>query len=566
MKRKKIGGISHMALQMAQQSAPVPKYHFPICPPKIPAGVIGKGGQSRALAMDGAPGGDIYENGFFTGAQLGTGFPGYAYLAELCTRPEFRAFALALSTETTRKWVKLNSKQTDGTKSADKIAIIENEMKRLNLRGTIRECVEQDCYFGRAQIFIDLGVDDEGLAEPFQLDHKSIKLGSLKSLRSVEAFWTTPTTYATLRPEKADFYRPDMWWMLGREVHANRLITIITRRLPDILKPPFNFGGMSLSQLAEPYVDNWLRMRESVSGIAFNFRTAILKTDMSAMLQGDDLGLQILKRAQLAKANQDNQGLWIVDREHEDMAQLNTPLGGLSDLQKQALEMLCIVTRIPPLILLGQSPSGLNASGEGELTQWYDWISAQQEAHWREPLELILSLIQLSNFGEIDPDIGFEFVPLYQMSDQEKADIRVKNSQVATGYINAGVLAPDEERQRLADDPDSGYNGIDIGRAIAAPGMEHPEGEEAPGMEHPEGEEDPAEDHSVSEAQHRAMEAAAHGKSTLGIPRNVGHEFVAHDKEIEWEEGKHPRAENGEFGSGGGSKDTHTQANHESKN
>jgi len=35
---------------------------------------------------------------------------------------------------------------------------------------------------------------------------------------------------------------------------------------------------------------------------------------------------------------------------------------------------------------------------------------------------------------------------------------------------------------------------------------------------------------SVSAKQHRAMEAAAHGKSTLGIPRKVAKEFVAADK------------------------------------
>lgn len=34
---------------------------------------------------------------------------------------------------------------------------------------------------------------------------------------------------------------------------------------------------------------------------------------------------------------------------------------------------------------------------------------------------------------------------------------------------------------------------------------------------------------SVSEPQHRAMEAAAHGNSTLGIPEKVGKEFVAAD-------------------------------------
>ena len=35
---------------------------------------------------------------------------------------------------------------------------------------------------------------------------------------------------------------------------------------------------------------------------------------------------------------------------------------------------------------------------------------------------------------------------------------------------------------------------------------------------------------STSKAQHNAMEAAAHGHSTLGIPKKVGQEFAAADK------------------------------------
>jgi hypothetical protein len=35
---------------------------------------------------------------------------------------------------------------------------------------------------------------------------------------------------------------------------------------------------------------------------------------------------------------------------------------------------------------------------------------------------------------------------------------------------------------------------------------------------------------SKSGKQHRAMEAAAHGHSTLGIPKKVAKEFVAADK------------------------------------
>lgn len=35
---------------------------------------------------------------------------------------------------------------------------------------------------------------------------------------------------------------------------------------------------------------------------------------------------------------------------------------------------------------------------------------------------------------------------------------------------------------------------------------------------------------SKTAKQHRAMQAAAHGNSTLGIPQSVGKEYVAADK------------------------------------
>ena len=35
---------------------------------------------------------------------------------------------------------------------------------------------------------------------------------------------------------------------------------------------------------------------------------------------------------------------------------------------------------------------------------------------------------------------------------------------------------------------------------------------------------------SVSEKQRKAMQAAAHGKSTIGIPEKVGKEFAAADR------------------------------------
>ena len=243
---------------------------------------------------------------------------------------------------------------------------------------------------------------------------------------------------------------------------------------------------------------------------------------MDAVLNGeDDAYSSLTDRATFFTATRSNKGLMLLDKEREELVQVNTPLSGLHELQAQSQEQMCSVSRMPAIVLTGISPGGLNASSDSEIRVFYDWIAAQQSAYWRQPIDTILKVIQLSLFGEIDEDIGFEFKALYQMSADQEALIRKSNADAAQIYIGSGVIDPSEERDRLASDKTSGYQGLDLNMVIVPP--TEPEADETDPSA-------PAEDASVSAAQHRAMEAAAHGKSTLGIPESVGKEFVSKDE------------------------------------
>ena len=476
---KRGDGLRRAANKAKAAATPAKSYDFPVKPPKLMPGVVPEGVAAPVLAMDANPyafAADVYPGG---------GFPGFAYLSQLATRPEYRAFASTLSTELTREWIEFTSKQDDDTDTAEKIKVIEEEFKRLNVRGVIQKAAENDSYFGRAQIFLE--IDGADRKTPLILDPRTVKKGSLSRVVPVEAIWTTPAGYNALDPAASDFYKPAKWYMLGQEVHASRLMTVVTRPLPDILKPAYNFAGMSLSQLAEPYVDNWLRTRQSVADLINNFSTTALATSMDQVLQGDDDGTDLFARAELFTATRSNKGVMLLDKEREELVQVNTPLSGLHELQAQSQEHMCSVSRMPAIVLTGISPSGLNASSDGEVRIFYDWVAAQQEAYWREPLEVILKAVQLSLFGEIDPDIGVAFVPLFQMTPKEESEIRLSDSQADCAYVAAGIVDPSEVRDRLAKDPNSGYQGMDTSV------------EPVPPME-PTGEEDPAATVSKSDA------------------------------------------------------------------
>jgi phage-related protein (TIGR01555 family) len=470
--KKKGTGLSSAVNKALAATTPKKTYEFPVKPPDLAPGVVPKGSTAPVMATDSNP----YS---FAAQQFsGGGFPGFSYLSNLATRAEYRAFAAALSTEVTREWIKFTSKEDDDDTNAEKIKAIEEEFNRLNVRGVIQKAAEHDCLFGRGQIFID--VDRADRKTPLILDPRTVKKGSLKQIVPVEAVWTTPAAYNALDPVAPDFYKPSRWFMLGQEVHASRLMTIVTRELPDILKPAFNFAGISLSQLAEPYVDNWLRTRQSVADLINNFSITALATSMDQVLQGEDDGTDLFARATLFTATRSNKGLMLLDKDREDLVQLNVPLGGLHELQAQSQEHMCSVSRMPATVLTGIQPSGLNVTSDGETRAWYDWIAAQQESNYRHPLEVILQVVQLSLFGEIDPNIGISFNPLYQMTPKELSEIRFQDSQTAGNYIDRGVLDPSEERERLARDPDSGYQGLDAA-ALPVPPPDPGPGDLQPG-------------------------------------------------------------------------------------
>jgi uncharacterized protein len=400
----------------------------------------------------------------------GLGFLGYPYLAELTQRPEYRRPAEILAKEMTRKWIRLLGTGDDD--KSEKIARIEAEMNRLGVQAAFRKVAEHDGFFGRAQLFLDMGDDrPEELITPLAESRTKIGIGSLKGLRIIEPIWTYPGVYNSNDPLRADFYQPQTWFVMNRQVHASRLLTFVSRPLPDMLKPAYAFGGLSLSQIAKPYVDNWLRTRQSVSDLLHSFSTMVLKTNLAAVLNAEGAE-QMLRRAVLFNQARDNRHLMMIDRDTEDFANVSAPLGSLDRLQAQSQEHMAAVTGIPLIVLLGITPSGLNATSEGELRTFYAWIEAQQEALFTAPLSRLLNVIQLSLFGEIDPDIGFSYVPLWTLSEEQLANMRKVEADTDIELINAGVISPDEARVRLAAQEDGPYASLDLNEDPHGPPIE----------------------------------------------------------------------------------------------
>lgn len=437
--------------------------------PDLPRGVIPRAGR-WGMAMDSALTSNmawLNQNATY----CGMGFPGYAYLSELAQRSEYRAPSETIANEMTRKWVKL--KGTSEGDHGQRIEELTAAMKEFGVQEHFRRIAEQDGFFGRAQLAILVKGHENKCHTPLTIDDKGrggVAKGALLGFRTVEAIWTTPAVYNSSDPTAPDFYKPDAWYVLGKKYHATRLLTFISREVPDIMKPSYNFGGISMTQLMEPYVRQWLRTRDAVSDLIYNFSIITLKTNMESALQGGDGG-EVFKRAALFTQQRNNKGLFLVDKDDEELEQLAVPLSGLAELQAQAQEHMAAPSHIPLVKLLGITPSGLNASSDGEITVFYDFVRAQQEALFSQHLVTVLKVLQLHLWGTVDPGISFEYVPLEEPTGTELAAIRKSDAETDATYINAGVVDADEVRDKVSRDPSSGFDNL-TGPAPGPPELE----------------------------------------------------------------------------------------------
>ena len=231
------------------------------------------------------------------------------------------------------------------------------------------------------------------------------------------------------------------------------------------------------------------------------------------------------------------------------------------------------VARIPDVKFTGINPSGLNASTDGTTRAYYDTIAAYQNRFMRPNLVRIVNFVQLSLWGEIDPEITFEFEDLWEMSEKEKSELQKTEAERNQTYVDMGVLAPEEIRGVLIDDPELPFGDLDpddvpelkqeeegglippgAGKGEEAVlgepgGPGQPAGGPAAAGPKPGGHGDPAFQEEGG--------AAAKGANVLPFKaRGAADELdpifasLVGDAAIEWNEGKHPRAPDGEFTAG----------------
>lgn len=383
-------------------------------------------------------------------------FLGYGYLTALTQNPLIRTGIEMIASEMTEKGWKLT---TEKEESREKIKFLESELNRLNVKDMFYKAICNNGYMGGCLVGMDYeGENPDDLVNAIPLTADGLLGKKIKGLRLLEAFNISPGEYNATNPMSQNYYNPQTWFVMGVPIHRSRVLYFSQNELPTLLKPAYNFFGIPLAQTVLDVVSHFTECREAEARLLTKFSLTIFKTNLNAQILSGADWASIDRRLNHFAKNRNNDGVLLIDKEEEEVDVKITALSGVREIVSQAMEFVAAMFQEPATKLWGIAPQGMNATGESDLENHYKHISSQQERQIRKPLERLVKILQLIEYGEIDESISVEFNPLSEKSEEAMATLRRTQAETDNLYISMGALAPEEVREELKTRDNSPYN------------------------------------------------------------------------------------------------------------
>ena len=288
-----------------------------------------------------------------------------------------------------------------------------------------------------------------------------------------------------------------------------------------------------------------LRKRDNVSWniaqLTFMANIRVLKMqDLGQLLAATDNESQseLLRTLEAQNMLLNNMGMQVMDAA-DGLETHQYTFGGLADCYKQFIMDISGAAEIPVTRLFGRSPSGLNATGESDLQNYYDMIAEKQESYLRPILNKVLPPFIISTLGSLPDDFDFEFDPVAEPTDKERADLAKCGTDNVVAAYNAGLISQRTALKELKQQSErtgvwTNITDEDIERAsdsVEPPG-------EMGGM---------FGDMGGGEAAGAVGSEESLQQARAPVRQGVG--------DSEWEESEHPRDKDGKFSSAGGNSD-----------
>lgn len=349
-----------------------------------------------------------------------------------------------------------------GSISPDYLDELERVERTTHLRGKLGLGLKWGRLYGGAAGLILIRGQESMLDQP--LDLETIMPGAFAGLMILDRWMgIVPEMGLVKEMGDPDFGLPEYYTVndsTGRvvaKVHHSRIVRFTGRDLPEIEKIAEVYWGES--EVEALYKDVVSHDNVSANMAALTFRANINTMEVQNLEQLFSLGsVEQQKRfwnvMQAQSVMMSNFGFQLVNK-GDQMKNTQYTFAGLQEVYESMCLNLCGASRYPMTKLFGRSPAGLNSTGEGDLTNYYDYVDSQREAKLRPALERLLPIMAVSAWGMVPDNLQIDFPPLWTPTAKEVAEIAKGKAEAIVSTYQAGLLNVDtaqKELKRLEDE------------------------------------------------------------------------------------------------------------------
>ena len=341
--------------------------------------------------------------------------------------------------DATRKWRNLLIKDPEEKKE------VEDIMSKFDVKGKINLAMKWARVFGGSVIIIV--IDGEDPEEP--LDIERIRPDSLKNLIVLDRYNIHPGTID--RNILSDNYGSPEYYMVHREgqvIHSSRVLKFDNETTTLLESERNNFWGLSIFTKTWDAIADAGTMIQGIGNLVSEASVDVYKIkDLNALVaQGkDSVVINRLKLAHKMKSVINGIALDADDDYDKKASVFNT----LPDIDDRYMQKVSGAFDIPLTRFLGISPSGLNATGDSDMKNYYDNVQSTQENDIRPKLNILDSVIMAS--AGIKETLEYDFYPLHQLSETEQAEVDTKNKDRDIAYVDAGIIRESDVLANLAE-------------------------------------------------------------------------------------------------------------------
>ena len=382
-----------------------------------------------------------------------------------------------------REWIEFKGYTDQGLESE-----MTGKLDSLSARARVKEAWQWGRLYGGAGLYMTI---DDGLDPQEPVNEKNIRdVKSLTPLTRYELvpyqinsdldspYFGLPEIYRLQTSQPTDF--------VERYIHHTRLLRFEGVLLPRRLRIQNQWWGDSVLTRVLPAIKNYNTAHDSAVSALTDFSVGVFQIKNLAELVSSGQEAVVRTRLELMNYSKSVIKSIVMDLD-EKFEHQSKSLSGVPEVIEQASSRLVVASGMPHTKILGESPSGLGADGSSEERGWYDYVKSEQKGILRPNLDRLIRYIHLSKLGPsrgvIPEGSSYDFVPLWQMSDTEKAQMEFVVAQKDQIYIQNSVLDPNEVAlSRFGGDKYSTDTVIDkeVRNKPLTPPVPPEEGEQAP--------------------------------------------------------------------------------------